>query len=164
MPAAPELVWQTLIDPVSLAAVIPGCDQLDLIGDNEYQAEVTLGVGPVSGRFKARVRLSDMDAPNSVTLSGDLIGPLGSSRGSGHVTLTPEGAGTQVSYDYKVEIGGKVAAIGGRMLDGAANLVIGQFFKRLTANFQAPGTSDGAPAGDRPSLWQWLLRLFGAGK
>jgi 2-furoyl-CoA dehydrogenase large subunit len=136
---------------------------LDLVGDNAYAAEVTLGVGPVSGTFKARVRLSDMKAPNSVTLSGDLNGPLGSSRGSGHVTLTAAGAGTEVRYDYSVEIGGKVAAIGGRMLDGAASLVIGQFFKRLTANFEDPG-GGAAATGETPSLWQRLLRLFGAGK
>ncbi|MDP6426747.1 MAG: molybdopterin-dependent oxidoreductase [Rhodospirillales bacterium] len=165
VPATPEAVWQALIDPVKLAAVIPGCHQLDLVGDNQYRAEVTLGVGPVSGRFKARVRLSEMDAPNSVTLSGELDGPLGSSVGSGRVSLTPSAAGTDVSYDYRVEVSGKVAAIGGRMLDGATRVVIGQFFKRLTANFGGPEEAAAAAGGaGRRSLWQWLLRLFGAGK
>ena len=164
----PDMVWQTLIDPAKLAAVIPGCKELDLIGENEYVAEVILGVGPVNGRFKARVKLSDLNEPNSVTLSGDLNGPLGSSRGSGHINLTATGASTEVSYDYAVEISGKVASIGGRMLDRATNLVIGQFFKRLTANFEGPGESttatDGEAGGEEgQSLWQWLLRLFGAG-
>ncbi len=83
------------------------------------------------------------------------------------MTLTAAGAATEVRYDYSVEIGGKVAAIGGRMLDGAASLVIGQFFKRLTANFEDPGAGAGAGAaatGQSPSLCRWLLRVFGAGK
>ena len=122
----------------------------------------------MKGGFKARVKLSDLNEPNSVTLSGDLNGPLGSSRGSGHINLTVTGASTEVSYDYAVEISGKVASIGGRMLDRATNLVIGQFFKRLTANFEGPGESTGATDGETggekgQSLWQWLLRLIGAG-
>jgi 2-furoyl-CoA dehydrogenase large subunit len=98
-------------------------------------------------------------------LSGDLNGPLGSSWGSGRVRLAPSAAGTDVSYDYAVKISGKVAAIGGRMLDAATRMVINHFFKRLTANFG--GVEEKAAVtgrAERPSLWQWLLRLFGAGK
>ncbi len=170
VPAPPEMVWQTLVDPEKLASVIPGCHQLDLVGENEYEAKVTLGVGPVSGRFKARIKLSEMDPPNSVMLSGDLEGPLGSSRGSGHVSLAPSAAGTEVTYDYEIEISGKVAAIGGRMLDNATRMVINQFFKRLTANFgglEEGGKEEKAAltGGAKGSaLWQWLKRLFGAGK
>jgi 2-furoyl-CoA dehydrogenase large subunit len=165
VPASPEMVWQTLIDPEKLASVIPGCHELNLVGENEYEAEITLGVGPVSGRFKARVKLSEMDPPNALMLSGDLSGPLGSSRGSGHVRLAPSAEGTEVSYDYEVEISGKVAAIGGRMLDNASRMIINQFFKRLTANFGG-SEEDAAVTGgsERPSLWQRLLRLLGAGK
>lgn len=165
VPASPEMVWQALVDPAKLASVIPGCHELDLVGENEYEAVVTLGVGPVSGRFKARIKLSDMDPPNSVMISGDLNGPLGSSRGSGHVSLAPSAAGTEVSYDYEIEISGKVAAIGGRMLDSASRMVINQFFKRLTANFGGSEEEAAVTGGaKRPSLWQWLLRLLGAGK
>lgn len=165
VPASPEMVWQTLVDPAKLASVIPGCHELNLVGENEYEAVVTLGVGPVSGRFKARIKLSDMDPPNSLTLSGDVNGPLGSSRGSGHVSLVPSAAGTEVSYDYEIKISGKVAAIGGRMLDNATRMVINQFFKRLTAKFGGLEEKAAVTGGaKRPSLWQWLLRLFGAGK
>jgi 2-furoyl-CoA dehydrogenase large subunit len=152
-------VWETLLDPKALAAVIPGCHVLDLVGENSYRAEVSLGVGPVRGRFVAHVALSDLDPPNAATLAGGLTGPLGSSRGSGQVRLTPEGEGTRVNYRYSVEIGGKVAAIGGRMLEGAAKVVVGQFFERLTR--QVGGAAAPAAAG---SWWRRLLRALGIGR
>jgi 2-furoyl-CoA dehydrogenase large subunit len=164
VPATPEEVWATLIDPEKLASVIPGCHELELVGENEYQALVTLGVGPVSGKFKANVKLSEMDPPSAVVLSGDLAGPLGSSRGSGHVTLTGGASETEVAYDYEVEITGRVAAVGGRMLDGATRIVISQFFRRLTAQIGGspePGP-DGAAGG--PSLGQRLRRKLGGGR
>ena len=126
------------------------------------RALVTLGVGPVSGKFKANVKLSEMDPPNAVVLSGDLAGPLGSSRGSGHVTLTDGAGGTEVAYDYEVEITGRVAAVGGRMLDGATRVVINQFFRRLTAQVGGAPEPDG-PAG-KPSLGQRLRRKLGGGQ
>lgn len=131
--ASPDEVWRTMLDPKALAAIIPGCHKLDLITENSYRAEVDLGVGPVRGRFTATVKLSDLNASTSATLSGALEGPLGTSQGAGHVTLSEQRDGTQLTYDYEVEISGKVAAIGGRMLEGAAKIVVGQFFQRLAA-------------------------------
>ena len=156
VPASPDEVWNTLLDPEKLAAVIPGCHALDLVGENSYRAEVSLGVGPVRGRFLAEVRLSDLDPPRSARLSGELSGPLGSSRGGGLVRLTPTDGGTRVDYDYEVEISGKVAAVGGRMLEGAARIVIGQFFERLVSQVGGPAAS--------VSWWRRLLRMFGAGQ
>jgi len=154
VPAAPAAVWRTLLDPDKLAAVIPGCHKLDRVAENDYRAEVSLGVGPVRGRFNAAVKISDMVEPKSATLSGGLVGPLGASQGDGHVTLTPEGDGTRVRYDYSIALSGTVASVGGRMLEGAAKAVVGQFFNRLVAQV------GGAPA--RPvSLWQRILRLLG---
>ena len=137
---------------------------MNLTGENEYEAVVTLGVGPVSGRFKARVKLSDMDPPKALVLSGDLQGPLGSSSGSGHVILKATEAGTEVQYDYSIDISGKVVAIGGRMLESATRTIINQFFKRLTA--QIGGKEGAGPDGqaEGKSFWQWLLHLLGAGK
>ena len=161
VPATPEQVWETLIDPDKLAAVIPGCHELELVGDNEYRALVTIGVGPVSGKFKAIVKLSEMEPPNAVVLSGELSGPLGASRGLGRVTLEGGAGGTEITYDYEVEISGRIAAIGGRMLDGATRMVINQFFRRLTA--RVGGAEDAGPAG-RPSLWRRILRALGIGR
>ena len=146
-------MWRILLDPEKLAAVIPGCHRLDLAGDNDYRAEITLGVGPVRGRFQANVRLSDLDPPHSAMLSGGLDGPLGSSRGEGRVRLEPHDGGTKVTYTYTVEVSGKVAAVGGRMLEGAARFVVGQFFERLVAQVGGP------PA--HVSWWTRLLRALG---
>lgn len=155
VPAPPQQVWDTLLDPEKLAAVIPGCHALDLVGENDYRATVSLGVGPVRGRFEATVKISDLDPPAAMTLSGGLTGPLGSSGGSGRVRLSREQDGTRIAYDYTVEIGGKVAAVGGRMLEGAANIVIGQFFARLAAQV------GGKPPTE--SWWRRLLRKLGLG-
>ena len=154
--APPAEVWRALLDPDTLAAVIPGCYRLDRLGDNSYRAEVSLGVGPVRGRFEASVALSELDPPHGVRLSGALSGPLGASSGGGRVRLNPEGGGTRVRYDYRVEISGKVAAVGGRMLDGATRIVIGQFFERLAAEI-----GGGRP---RAPWWRRLLALLGIGR
>ena len=165
VPAAPRMVWDTLLDPEKLAAVIPGCHSLDLVSENSYTAEVSLGVGPVRGRFHATVDLSDLDAPNAATLSGGLTGPLGASRGSGRVRLEGRDGGTNVTYDYSVEISGKVAAVGGRMLEGASRVIVGQFFQRLVAQVGGPETTGTAPPpatpATQPSLWQRLLSMLG---
>ena len=156
VPAAPEEVWRTLLDPDKLAAVIPGCHALDVVAENEYHATVSLGVGPVRGVFEADVILSDLDPPHGMTLSGELSGPLGSSRGAGRVRLEATEGGTGVSYDYTVEISGKVAAVGGRLLEGASRVVVGQFFERLVAQV------GGAPP--RVPWWRKLLRALGIGR
>jgi 2-furoyl-CoA dehydrogenase large subunit len=162
VPASPAEVWRTLLDPDKLAAVIPGCHKLDRVGENDYRAEVSLGVGPVRGRFTANVKLSDMVEPTSATLSGGLVGPLGASQGEGHVTLTPEGNGTRVRYDYAIALSGTVASVGGRMLEGAARAVVGQFFNRLVAQVGGRGGAP-APAAPAASLWQRILRMLGIG-
>ena len=131
VPAAPEDVWAILLDERKLAAVIPGCHALTITGENTYRADVTLGVGPVKGRFVATVALQDLDPPRALRLIGGATGPLGSSQGEGRVTLHQTAAGTRVDYAYSVRISGKVAAVGGRMMDGAARAVINKFFKRL---------------------------------
>ena len=99
--------------------------------------------------------LADLEPPRKATLSGSLVGTLGASSGSGHVRLAPDSGGTRIDYDYRVEISGKAAAVGGRMLDGATRIVIGQFFQRLTAEMAA---ARGVPL---PSWWRRLLHAFG---
>jgi 2-furoyl-CoA dehydrogenase large subunit len=155
VPAPREDVWRVLMDPASLAAVIPGCDSLEQVGDDAYRAVVDLGVGPVRGRFEAQVRLTDLVAPESGTLSGSMIGPLGSSHGAGHLRLEEIGTGTRVAYDYEIHLAGKVASVGGRMLDGAARVLIGQFFAGLVR--QAAGETSDAPDG----WWARLRRRVG---
>ena len=137
-----------LLDPSLLARVIPGCRQLRTVGMNAYRAEVALGAGPVRGRFEADVRLRDVVAPQQATLEGGLIGPLGAASGVGHIRLSDVPEGTRADYDYDVAISGKVASIGGRMLQGAARAVIALFFRNLIAV---------AGGRDRRSWWRSLL-------
>ena len=155
VPASREEVWRVLMDPVHLAAVIPGCDTLELESENTYRAIVDMGVGPVRGRFEARVALSDLDPPASAILSGSMIGPLGSSHGTGRLRLEPCETGTRVAYDYEVHLAGKVAAVGGRMLQGAARVLIGQF---LAALIRQCAGEDAPPS---PGWWTRFLRAVG---
>jgi 2-furoyl-CoA dehydrogenase large subunit len=148
VPEARERVFQMLLDPSLLRQVIPGCHALDRVGANAYHADVSLGAGPVRGRFDANVRLYDLSPPHAATLEGRVIGSLGAASGTGHIRLTEVPEGTRADYDYEIAISGKVAAIGGRMLDGAARAVIRLFFRQLIA-------AAGAPA--RVSWWDRLL-------
>ena len=168
VPATPEQVWRTLIDPEKLAKIVPGCRSLELVGPDDYRAEVSLGVGAVRGRFEARVRLSDLEPPRAATLRGGLQGPLGASVGEGHVTLSAVEGGTLVAYSYAIDISGTVAAVGGRLLDGASRVLVGQFFERLVAQAVPPRGAPGAPAGVAATAapatqgwWRRILRLLG---
>jgi 2-furoyl-CoA dehydrogenase large subunit len=131
--ATPERIWQMLLDPATLAAIIPGAHDVQKVSDTEFRADVTLGVGPVKGRYRASIVLSDLDPPHAVTLSGQVTGLLGSGGGKGHIKLRPAKENrTALTYDYEAEIGGKIASVGGRLLDGAARFVIRQFFEALS--------------------------------
>jgi 2-furoyl-CoA dehydrogenase large subunit len=137
--APPSAVWEMLLKPETLRAIIPGCHTVEKLSDMHFRGDVTLGVGPVSGRYQADITLSELDAPRAVTLTGVVAGALGNGRGSGRIRLAPaDGGGTLVTYDYDAAIGGKVAAVGGRLLDGAARVVIRQFFTALASHAGGP--------------------------
>lgn len=150
---APERVWVMLLDPATLQSVIPGCQHVDKISETHFRADVTLGIGPVTGRYHADVELFDLDPPRAVTLRGGANGALGFGSAEGRITLAPDGkGGTQLTYSYDAAIGGKVASIGGRLLDGATRVIIGQFFAAL-----ARKAGGGAAGGF--SLFAWLAKL-----
>ena len=161
MVAAPaQRVWDMLLDPATLQAVIPGCHTIEKLSDTHFRADVTLGIGPVKGRYRADVKLSDLDPPHAVTLGGAAEGALGFGSGEGRITLHPaENGGTSIRYVYEAAIGGKVASIAGRLLDGAARVIIGQFFAALARQ-------TGGVAADQPqlSLLARLRRLFGGSR
>ncbi|MBT7744766.1 MAG: molybdopterin-dependent oxidoreductase, partial [Alphaproteobacteria bacterium] len=160
VPASPADVWAVILDEEKLASVIPGCHELQNLGDNAYRADVTLGIGPVKGRFRAEVVLLDLDEPRSLRLVGGASGPLGISQGEGHVTLVETPEGTRVDYHYAVRISGKVAAVGSRLIDGAARTLINSFFKHLVSQTtnQATGQTETAPA---QGLFARILAFFG---
>jgi 2-furoyl-CoA dehydrogenase large subunit len=153
--AAPAAVWAMLLDPNTLQAVIPGCHGVEKISDTHFRADVTIGIGPVKGRYRAEVTLSDLDPPHAVTLGGSAEGGLGFGEGAGRITLTAdEHGGTVVDYTYDAAIGGKVASIGGRLLDGAARVIIGQFFTALARHA-------GGGAAESGGFFAKLRGLFG---
>jgi len=157
--AAPEAIWAMLLDPDTLAAIIPGAHGVEKASDTAFRADVTLGIGPVKGRYKAEVSLSDLDPPRAVTLSGRVDGNLGFGGGKGAITLAPDGTGgTHLSYTYEAFVGGKVASVGGRLLDGAARVIIGQFFAALA---RKAGGGGAAGPGFPARLVAWLSGLFG---
>jgi 2-furoyl-CoA dehydrogenase large subunit len=156
LPAAPEAVFAVLLDPIALAKVIPGCNALQRVGENRYRADVTIGIGLIKARYAAEVTLSELDPPRSLRLAGAGLSSVGSAKGSGLVTLEAAGGGTLLRYDYSAEVSGKVAAVGSRMLEGAAKIVLNQLFEQLGR--EAGG---GGAASASPSAWKRLLAFFG---
>jgi 2-furoyl-CoA dehydrogenase large subunit len=154
--APPERVFRALLDPVVLKKIVPGCHELTATAENHYRADVTLGVGVVKARLRAEVALSELDPPYSLRLSGAGSGALGAVQGSGKVVLNAADGGTRLDYDYAVNVSGKLAAVGGRMLEGASRVVLKQLFERLDAAIGSggPAGGDARPAG----FWRRLLR------
>jgi len=147
--ATPEQVFAVLLDPVALARVIPGCHALVADGPNRYRADVTVGVGLVKARYAASIELSEIDAPRRLRLAGTGRSSLGTGGGDGVVTLEATATGTVLRYDYRAQVGGKVAMVGSRMLEGAARIIVAQLFESLGR--QAAGAT--AP---RPWWRRWL--------
>jgi carbon monoxide dehydrogenase subunit G len=132
VPASVETTWNALNDPEVLKACIAGCESIDKVSDNEYQAAMTARVGPVSAKFSGRIVLSDIVAPTSYTIKFDgQGGAAGFASGEARVALSPAGDGTRIDYKAKAQVGGKLAQIGSRLVDGAAAKVADDFFGRL---------------------------------
>ncbi|MFZ1922154.1 MAG: carbon monoxide dehydrogenase subunit G [Xanthobacteraceae bacterium] len=130
--ATPETVWEKLNDPATLKTCIPGCEQLDKLSDTEMQAVATVKIGPVKAKFKGKVTLSDLDPPHGYKISGQGDGGVaGFAKGGAIVKLTPKDGGTLLNYNVDAQIGGKLAQLGQRLVNGAAKKVADDFF----ANF-----------------------------
>ncbi len=159
VPASPQEVWDLLLDPDQMARLIPGCERLEQSGDGRFNGTVMLGVGPVKGRFEVAIELTDLDEPRRATLTGTADGPLGSSRGQGSFVIEPDETGSTVRYDYTVELSGKIAAVGGRLIKGAARQLIDRFMRSLVK--QAGGGTESEPGPQRSGFLGWLRRIFG---
>jgi uncharacterized protein len=127
-----EEVYKKLNDPEVLKACIPGCEQLDKVSDNEFQAISTMKVGPVKARWKGRVTLSDLDPPNGYKISGEGEGGVaGFAKGGAAVALSDKDGGTLLSYNVEAQIGGKLAQLGQRLIAGAAKKMADDFFDKF---------------------------------
>jgi uncharacterized protein len=129
-----ETVWAKLNDTEILKACIPGCEQFDKLSDTEFQAVSTTKIGPVKAKFKGKVTLSDLDPPNGYKISGQGDGGVaGFAKGGATVKLEPKEGGTLLSYSVEAHIGGKLAQLGQRLINGAAKKMADEFFKKFAA-------------------------------
>ena len=127
--ASQQTVWEKLNDPLVLKACIPGCESLDKTSDGGFAAVATIKIGPVKARFKGAVTLSDLDPPNGYKISGQGEGGVaGFAKGGATVKLAPKDGGTLLSYAVEAQIGGKLAQLGQRLINGAAKKVADDFF------------------------------------
>jgi uncharacterized protein len=129
-----EVVWEKLNDAATLKACIPGCEELDKTSDTEFQAVATTKIGPVKAKFKGKVTLSDLDPPNGYKISGQGDGGVaGFAKGAATVKLEPKDGGTLLTYAVEAQIGGKLAQLGQRLINGAAKKIADDFFKNFAA-------------------------------
>jgi carbon monoxide dehydrogenase subunit G len=132
--ASPEVVWEKLNDAETLKSSIPGCEQLDKLSDTEFQAVATVKIGPVKARFKGKVQLTDLNPPHGYRISGEGEGGVaGFAKGGATVALAPKDGGTLLTYNVEAQIGGKLAQLGQRLVNGAAKKVADDFFKNFAA-------------------------------
>jgi len=140
-----ERIFAALVNPQVLQKCIPGCEQMEKIGENQYKAKLTAGVGPVKGVFTATVALEDIVAPQHYKLVVEGKGQPGFVKGTGELNLKDEGGATEIQYTGDVNVGGLIASVGQRMIQSTANLLAGRFFKSLETETTstAPASSTG---------------------
>jgi carbon monoxide dehydrogenase subunit G len=132
-----QQAWDALNDPDVLKRCIPGCDRFEPAGENQYAVGVALKIGPVAARFAGRVNLWDIKPPDSYTLGFEGQGGVaGFGKGNSRVTLTPQGDNCELAYTVHAQVGGKIAQVGQRLVDGAARSMAEDFFKRFDAEMQ----------------------------
>ena len=138
LPANKAAVWARLNDAATLQAAIPGCESLEKLSDTDFKAVVKVKIGPVSARFNGKVHLTDIDAPSSYRISGEGEGGVaGFAKGGATVRLADaEGGGTKLSYDVDAQVGGKIAQLGSRLIDGSARKLAAEFFANFAKALQ----------------------------
>jgi len=147
IPAPRQAVWNALYDPEVLRQCITGCESVTKTSETDFEASVQVKVGPVKARFKGKVSLNDLDPPNSCTISGEAQGGVaaGFGKGSAKVQLTDaENGVTRLTYAVNAQVGGKLAQIGARLIDGVAAKMAEEFFTKFNQLVAGPGAA--APA------------------
>src|SRR3954468_548511 len=130
VPLSQARTWEALNDTSMLKQCIPGCDSLEQVAENQYQLAMTSKIGPVSAKFKGLMTLQDVDAPRAYTMVFEGQGGVaGFAKGQAAVTLAPDGDATVLSYAVKAMIGGKLAQLGARLIDGVARKLADDFFR-----------------------------------
>ena len=162
-----QQAWDALNDPEVLKVCIPGCDKVQATEPGRYVVGVAVKIGPVSARFNGKITLGDMNPPSSYTLAFDgQGGAAGFGKGTAKVTLAPNDAGCELGYTVHAQVGGKIAQLGQRLVDGAARSMSEDFFKRFDDEMQRrfPPAQAAAPAmplpvtvpGAKLPAWVWI--------
>lgn len=142
--ATRDEVWTALNDPEVLARCLDGCQTMEKVGDDEFAARIKAKVGPVRATFDAELTLADLDPPAAYTINASVKGgPAGFARGSAHVNLSDEGSETLLAYTVDASIGGKLAQVGSRLIDGAARKMADDFFSRFREELGGPTPAEG---------------------
>lgn len=126
-----ERVWQVLLDPNIMAQCMPGCESLNEVGPDQYEATMKVGVAAVKGTYKGKVRIKDKQPPSHYVLSGEGSGGPGFMKGDVAIDLEEKNGQTVLKYSTDAQIGGLIASIGQRMLNGVAKMMVDQFFKKI---------------------------------
>ncbi|WP_298913903.1 carbon monoxide dehydrogenase subunit G [uncultured Roseobacter sp.] len=162
--ASPAQVYAALLSPEVLEACVPGAQGVTGSAEDGFEATVVQKVGPVKATFKGAVTLSDLVPDQSLTISGEgKGGAAGFAKGGAEVRMTAKDGGTELSYDVEAKVGGKLAQLGSRIIDGFAKKMADQFFTNLQETLEGPATDEEAPADDAPEAEKksWLKRLTG---
>jgi hypothetical protein len=140
-----DIVWEALMDPDALASALPGCEKLERVGEDEYEGALEIRIGPVQGAFKGRVKLSDIRKPDSYTMRVDGQGASGFVNATGHLKLRPENGGTHADYEGDAQVGGRLAAVGQRLVESSAKSIIRQSLDGLNEAVKARAVTGAAP-------------------
>lgn len=159
-------VWAALNDPEVLKASIPGCREMVATPEGGFEATVAQKVGPVSATFKGTVTLSDVVEGRSYRITGEgKGGAAGFAKGGADVRLADAEGGTELAYTVEAHVGGKLAQLGSRIIDGFAKKLADQFFDRFQAAVEEPAAAEDAPDPDAPEAEGkkkgWFRRLIG---
>lgn len=133
LPIPPEEAYRIMQDPEILAGAIPGCESLEKIGENEYKMKMKMALASISGAFEGKVRITDQTPPTSFRLVVEGAGKIGFVKGDGLLKLAPADGGTEVTYEGDAQVGGTMAAVGQRLIDGTAKMMIKKFFEKLVS-------------------------------
>ena len=133
LPVPPQQAYDLMQDPEVLAKAMPGCESLERIGPDEYRMKMKMAMASLSGAFDGKVRITDQAPPSSFKLVVEGNGKIGFMKGEGLLKLAAVEGGTEVAYDGDVQVGGTIAAVGQRLIDGTAKMLIKRFFEKLAA-------------------------------
>ena len=165
IPLPRQRVWEALNDPETLKRCIPGCESIERVSDTEYKIAMTAAIGPVKAKFSGKLTLSDLDPPESYSIAFEGSGgAAGFGKGGAKVVLAPEGDSTRLVYTANATVGGKLAQIGSRLIDGVAKKMSEDFFAKFNQVVAPPpaeatSAADQAPPATKTGIpvWVWII-------